>query len=182
MLRDLIRDGRDHARKSCAVDECGRPHYRKGLCSAHWTRQHRHGHPLGGGPFRDVRGFWEKVNKTEGCWEWLGARTGSGYGVFRRQPAHRLAWIEAHGPIPDGLQIDHLCRNRRCVNPDHLEPVTVRENLLRSPISWAGINARKDICNHGHALAGDNLYRDPRGRRRCRACMWASDKRRRAAR
>jgi len=71
-----------------------------------------------------------------GCWEWQGALAPNGYGHIRRDgqllTAHRVYWIEANGPVAEGLDIDHLCRNRRCVNPEHLEPVTRSENMLRA--------------------------------------------------
>ena len=81
--------------------------------------------------------FWRKVNKTDRCWLWTGALTGKGYGSFGQTPpggsvlAHRFAYIREFGAIPDGLVIDHLCRERRCVNPAHLEAVTNRENVVR---------------------------------------------------
>ena len=83
--------------------------------------------------------FWSKVVKRDdGCWEWIAARKASGYGVFNTdgrfgpvRRAHVLAYEDRRGPVPDGLEIDHLCRNRWCVNPDHMEPVTHRENLRR---------------------------------------------------
>lgn len=86
-----------------------------------------------------------------------------------KQLAHRLAYEFIRGPIPDGLQLDHLCRVRRCVNPAHLEPVSQRENLIRGE-GWAGKNARKTTCNKGHALSviPNNL-----GKRGCLTCRKA---------
>jgi len=82
--------------------------------------------------------LWSRVEKTESCWNWTGAFSSSGYGVIsrggRQGPlirTHRLAYELLVGPIPDGLQIDHLCRNKRCCNPEHLESVTQAENLRR---------------------------------------------------
>jgi hypothetical protein len=74
------------------------------------------------------------------------------------------------------LQIDHLCRVRHCVNPAHMEPVTPRENILRSPVALAAINARKTHCPQGHPLSGANLYRTPQGFRACRECRRKSDR------
>lgn len=74
------------------------------------------------------------------------------------------------GPIPEGMDLDHTCRNRGCVNPEHLEPVTTQVNTLRG-IGPTAENARKTHCKHGHPLEGDNLYVDPEGKRKCRACM-----------
>lgn len=132
-----------------------------------------------------VARFWSKVNKggpvPDGrpeigpCWEWTSGRTAAGYGRFylaKRKPvyAHRYTWELLRGSIPDGLQIDHLCRNRACCNPDHLEPVTNRENGLRG-VGAAAVNARKTHCKHGHEFTPENTYEGPRGRqcRRCRA-------------
>jgi hypothetical protein len=116
--------------------------------------------------------FWSKVDKTGDCWEWTAART-NGYGVFRiggrkdgrLVPAHRHAYEELVGPIPNGLQIDHLCRNPACVNPSHLEPVTQKENILRGE-SWPARNAAKDSCPR----CGDEFSVQVGGRycRRCR--------------
>lgn len=119
------------------------------------------------------------VIESSGCWRWAAA-TRKGYGVFRTgslktgdrklADAHRFAWETVNGPIADGLEIDHLCRNPLCVNPSHLEAVSPRENKHRSD-GWAGINARKDACIRGHALSGDNLLIRPDGHRRCRECV-----------
>ena len=112
--------------------------------------------------------FWKKVNKTEGCWLWTAAWM-RGYGKFwsgeRLVPAHRWAYEAEVGPIPEGLQLDHLCRNKRCVRPDHLEVVTGAENTRRA---LAGIH--KSHCPKGHPYSGDNLQRWSNGAARCRAC------------
>jgi len=111
---------------------------------------------------------------SDGCWEWAASGNGSGYGKFwngtRLVYAHRFAYERWVGPIPDGRVIDHLCRNPGCVNPDHLEAVTVDENTRRgvSPGARAG---RSGLCKNGHALEGENLYVRSDGRgRECRAC------------
>lgn len=115
--------------------------------------------------------FWAKVAKADGCWGWTAARY-QGYGVFnvsgQARLAHRLAYEEMVGPIPEGLTLDHLCRNRGCVNPAHLEPVTLAENVLRG-MSPPAVNARKTHCPHGHEYAGSNLAMKA-GTRRCLAC------------
>ena len=90
-----------------------------------------------------IERFWSRVNKTDTCWLWTGALGTGGYATIRlpgsRQQlrAHRWAYEYFVGPIPEGLTLDHLCRVRHCVNPAHLEPVTMRENLLRSPDTQA---------------------------------------------
>lgn len=118
--------------------------------------------------------FIAKVDKSDACWLWRAATRGGGYGAFwlngRHVPAHRFAYEALIGPVPDGLHLDHLCRNRSCVNPDHLEPVTCQENLLRSPVTFQGTNARKTHCDHGHEFTPENTY-EYRGGRKCRACM-----------
>lgn len=119
--------------------------------------------------------FWSKVNKNDrsGCWLWLASRDANGYGRFglgaRPRMAHRVAYELTHGPIAAGLTLDHLCRNRACVFPDHLEPVTQGENTLRGDGPPA-INARKTQCPNGHAY--DRTTRLATGKviRGCRAC------------
>jgi len=111
------------------------------------------------------------------CWPWPGAKNAKGYGIrpFKvngRQTsttAHRVVWERVVGPIAVGLQLDHLCRNRECCNPSHLEPVTPLENSLRGDTVMAH-NTRKTACSNGHALEGDNLHLSPEGWRVCRTC------------
>lgn len=119
--------------------------------------------------------FLEKVEREPGgCHVWTAYVRPSGYGMFgigrRVHYAHRVAYELFVGPIPEGLQIDHLCRNRRCVNPMHLEPVTHRENGRRG--KWS----RKTHCVHGHAYTPDNTYYSADGSRRCRICTSASNR------
>lgn len=96
------------------------------------------------------------------CWPWTAYRDRFGYGAFsvegRFASAHRTAYQLAKGPIPDGLQIDHLCRNRRCVNPDHMEAVTPAENTRRSGLSQSSLNALKTHCASGHLFDEENTY------------------------
>lgn len=113
------------------------------------------------------------------CLEWTaGANSNSGHGRFfdkRMVPAHRWAYERWVGPIPEGLVIDHLCQNQRCVNPAHLEAITQGENVLRAP-SGSGHNARKTHCKNNHEFTPENTYLPPRGAkgrkppRICRAC------------
>ena len=112
------------------------------------------------------------LDETTSCWEWTAYTQKNGYGTFgfrhKMHLAHRASYILFVGEIPIGLQLDHLCRNRACVNPAHLEPVTNKENILRG-ISPSAINARKELCIRAHLLTGDNLaiYGNER---RCRTC------------
>lgn len=105
-----------------------------------------------------------------GCWQWTGAISSVGYGRFRIGPdnryAHRIGYEHFVGPIPTNLVIDHLCRNRACVNPEHLEVVTERVNINRGVLP----KREQTHCIHGHALADDNLYVKPNGARCCRTC------------
>lgn len=119
---------------------------------------------------RTLRRFWSRVSvDPSGCWLWTGALSLAGYGhagsprVNGDQYAHRAAYIAVKGPIPEGLGLDHLCRVRHCVNPEHLEAVTQRENIMRSPIQVSAINARKTHCKRGHELP-------PIGSSRVRTC------------
>ena len=118
--------------------------------------------------------FWSKVDVSapNECWEWTAGRNSTGYGTFRigrdMRGAHRVAYELSVGPIPEGLQIDHLCRNVTCVNPAHLEPVTQRENSLRG-VSPAAVNATKTHCPKGHEYTPENTEMDSGGRR-CRIC------------
>lgn len=120
-----------------------------------------------------VERFWAKVDKSGpgGCWLWTAWLSG-GYGRFRVGPrlvyAHRLAYELLVGPIPEGLELDHVrargCTSKACVNPAHLEPVTHRENVLRGD-SPSALLARATHCGRGHELAGPNLWRG-----QCREC------------
>lgn len=128
---------------------------------------------------RDVVRFWSKVEKTSTCWLWTDKPNSSGYGLlgFRRDAkvyAHRLAVHLTRGPIPAGMELDHICRTRHCVNPDHLEPVTHRVNGLRG-IAPTAINARKTHCIRGHAFTPENTHINSTGGRRCRECMRLHD-------
>lgn len=132
---------------TCAVAVCDRPRYRQDdLCKSHYAYRRRHGGKM---PTHQLRAwrrpaperFATKYTKTAGsCWVWNAKINASGYGVFGITPtnivlAHRYAYELLVGPIPDGLQLDHLCRVRACCNPDHLEPVTNRENVIRGHLA-----------------------------------------------
>lgn len=132
--------------------------------------------------------FWPKVNRVDGsCWEWTGAKDGKGYGRFwvtetrRAVVAHRVAYELLVGPIPEGLTLDHLCRNTGCVNPAHLDPCTAGENASRAPGAPYRVKAAWTHCAHGHEFTPANTATH-HGRRECRACNNARAKARRAAR
>ena len=121
--------------------------------------------------------FWRNVDKTEECWLWTGTITKHGYGQFvinrLRIPAHRYSYVLLKASIPSDLQIDHLCRVRHCVNPEHLEAVTLRENLIRG-INW---QTQKTHCTQGHPYNEENT-KWCGSFRRCRTCLkeWARKK------
>jgi hypothetical protein len=115
-----------------------------------------------------VERFWDYVSKApNSCWPWTGTRDEKGYGrhyVGRDQlKAHRYSYELLVGPIPAGLVIDHLCRNTSCVNPDHLEPVTNRENNRRGAVLITA-------CPQGHPYDERNTVLDGKGHRTCREC------------
>lgn len=127
----------------------------------------------------DIVLFERRIQRTETCWVWNGHRNAQGYGSFtvwrplegktRTFVAHRYAYEVWRGPIPDGLQLDHLCRVRHCVNPDHLEAVTGKVNTLRGLNAPAAINARKTHCAKGHEFAPENTRRN-KHQRVCITC------------
>lgn len=119
--------------------------------------------------------IWDRVDKNGpgGCWQWTGYLHG-GYGRYGRGPgtrlAHRIIYEHLVGPVPKGLDLDHLCRNRGCVNPEHLEPVTHRENVMRGE-GIAAQGARQTHCINGHEYTPENTdYQKNGTARRCKEC------------
>ena len=119
-----------------------------------------------------------KFIRSDGCWEWTAWKNPKGYGCLSlpkpgggqtKHFAHRVLFELYRGPIPEGLQLDHLCRNRSCVNPDHLEPVTCQENLLRGDTHAARLSTRTH-CGKGHEFSPENTIIRRDGSRRCREC------------
>lgn len=125
--------------------------------------------------------FWGYVNKNGPvsvphlgkCWIWEGSKDGCGYGTFglnrNTERAHRVSWWWRYGAILDGFELDHRCRVRACVNPEHLQAITHHENVLLGEAPPAK-QARQTHCKNGHPLTGMNLYITPRGKRQCREC------------
>lgn len=124
--------------------------------------------------------IWQKTDRSGDCWVWTAGKNAKRYGQIclydkqtRRQfsfKAHRVSYEAVHGKIPDGLQIDHLCKNPSCIRPSHLEAVSARTNNIRST-SPTSILAQKTHCMRGHPLSGENLHIRPNGNRACKLCQ-----------
>ncbi len=168
------------ADQQCSVDDCGDTQGAKGaqgMCSRHYQRFLKTGSPTGTLRRTTEERFFAKVVKTgTGCWLWTAAKNDDGYGLFSGRPgggtvrAHIWSYEHAVGPVPDGLQLDHLCRKRSCVNPAHLEPVTSAENTMRGE-SLQAVNAAKTHCKRGHEFTPENTYVTSSGSRSCRVCL-----------
>lgn len=167
-----------------APEGCSEPiHYKAArLCSRHYQRLRRTGSTVAyasNTPLADR--LHRRLEPRSECIVWTGGTNGVGYGKLKPAKGdpiaecytHRISWVLAHGPIPSGLEIDHLCRNRACCNPEHLDAVTRLENNIRA---WA-VN-RADACPHGHDLtAPDSTYRwASTGSRRCKECHRARNR------
>lgn len=114
--------------------------------------------------------FWSKANKTDGCWFWTSATIPNGYGVFmlngKTVYAHRVAFVSEYGKISSSLVVDHICRNRNCVNPSHLRQISRGKNVSIGKFPLRD----KTHCDHGHPLSGDNVRRTGRNIRVCKQC------------
>ena len=153
----------------CAEDGCLKPAMARGLCWMHYKRLQRSGDLIPGPT--DSERFWSFVDKGGDCWTWNGWRRSRGlsYGAFKVHgetvASHRFAYELLKGPIPTGLHIDHLCRNTLCVNPDHLEPVTLAENTRRA-------KSLQTHCKQGHPFDGATG-----GQRVCSICRREAQRR-----
>jgi hypothetical protein len=173
---------------TCKV--CHVPAKTAGLCGPHYKRQRRYGDPLGGGPLRvldlETR-LWSQIDKDGPipqrrpelgpCWVWTGQVNNKGYGLVcatgRKRAVHVVVYELAIGPVPEGLELDHLCRNPLCCRPgEHTEPVTHAENQRR--MGEALTHCRRA----GHPYTPENTYQSPRGERRCRTCARERDRER----
>lgn len=173
--------------RTCQTEGCAKPHAARGFCATHYASERYSGRlqPLPTVPHEVL--FWSYVDKDgpNGCWIWTGRRKPAGYGTFGRNRtgikyAHRHAWELLRGPIPEGYEVDHLCRVTSCVNPDHLEPVTPTENRRRAaaarppgmPRQFYGRKPRAlaTECHRGHPYDEQNTAYYANGKRRCRSC------------
>lgn len=187
--RSLVCRGRDRhwigatmvEKPTCQVDLCPRRAQVRGICTLHYQRWRKTGDTSGVGGWgriSEVERFISKIEVGPECWIWKGVGNRAGYGIFFtypsaieqiNRPAHRYAYELANGPIPEGLVLDHLCKNPICVRPSHLEAVTQRENVMRG-MGLTAINALKTHCKRGHEFTEINTYRGKNGSRTCRAC------------
>lgn len=167
--------------RTCSVEGCDKKHDSKGLCGMHALRARR-GKPLEQDRATRPELFERNISRDhDGCWRWTGKVGRNGYGVFSSDYflAHRYAYSLWVGNIPAGMQIDHLCMVKCCVNPSHLEVVTAAENLRRRDVTY-GICSAVTHCPAGHPYDEANTYRHPSGRRCCRECSRLRSKARRA--
>lgn len=155
----------------CTVSGCGEKHYALGWCKRHYRQARAVRKPR---PTAAERFASKWAAGLGGCHLWTASTSGDGrygsFGVGRRLVrAHRWVWEQEHGPVPSGMDLDHLCRKTLCVNPAHLELVTHRENVLRGQ-SFAAVNAAKTHCKRGHPLTAENVRLIKGGGRQCVAC------------
>ena len=155
--------------RTCSVDGCEAPHLAKGLCSRHYQRKKATGSPTGSLYKTLEERFWPKVDRSGECWEWTASRSVDGYGMIRKERerasayAHRVSYELTRGPIPEGFQVDHVCHNTSCVNPDHLRLATQKQNSEHRAgadpsnrtgvrgVSWCKVTKkwRAKVCHFG---------------------------------
>lgn len=155
----------------CSVEDCGRDFYAHTFCTLHYRRVRVHGSPDLPVKPTFLERFWSHVDRRgpDECWVWTGGNNGRGYGKFDGQYAHRIAYEDLADLIPDGTELDHLCRVHACVNPAHLEPVSHRTNTLRGDTIPARRVAQTH-CVNGHEFTAATTYIVRDGTRQCRPC------------
>lgn len=175
---------------TCSIDGCALRVHGQGLCNTHYRRVARGNSPEG--PLKTVippEIRWRRlavITSDDECWEWRGTHTPDGYGLFfhgisraenraRMVTAHRWGYEHFVGPIPEGMECDHQCNNRGCVNWHHIVPATHRDNSLRSTSPMA-LNAKKTHCPQGHPYDEENTYLYRGNARFCRTCVNARKK------
>jgi len=156
--------------RTCPIPDCNKPIESRGWCKNHAQKWRYSGTPYGRPIIPALERLHELTSFDGGCWLWLGYKTKLGYGHMydaqaqRMGLAHRVIYGHLRGCIPDGLELDHLCRTPACVNPEHLEPVTHAENMRRTVVV-------KDSCPRGHLFTESNTgWIKTNGRRRCLQC------------
>ena len=157
---------------------CDKPVWSRGLCRLHdgrWRTRVPMEAPLYGYRLGNLERFWTHVDiNPGGCWLWKAGSSNRGYGKFwadgNTWSAYRWLYQAVIGKVPKGLTLDHICRTRLCVNPAHLEIVSVKENVLRG-IGITAVNAKKTHCKHGHLFDEQNTYLVSDGSRACRTCV-----------
>lgn len=179
---------RDAIDRACQVPGCKRKFRAKGLCASHWAQLSR-GNQLSvitatprksGSPPKIICDEVGCPNMGTPCHVFRGKKQDNGYGLVsikrKKKLLHRYVWERECGPIPAGLVIDHMCRNRACCNIEHMRVVTQKVNVTENSNSIQAVNAAKTHCKHGHEFTPTNTYRDKRGRA-CRACklQWYYD-------
>jgi hypothetical protein len=172
--------------RTCSIDGCERPVHGRGWCIDHYGRWRHHGDPLAGRSPRSItieERLWLNVNKNGPipeyrpdlgpCWLWKLSTDARDYGQMsvngKMRKTHQLAYELVIGPVPPGLELDHLCRVRPCLNPLHLEAVPPLVNNLRG-FGAAALNSRKTHCPKGHPYDEENTYWENGGKRHCRTC------------
>jgi hypothetical protein len=165
------------SKSTCLEAGCTTTAHAREYCNIHYQRKLKNGSLK---PLKTLNSrppeerFWDFVTKTSTCWLWHGRTDRDGYGAFcanyRDYRAHRYSYMQLIGDIPEGLVIDHLCRVRNCVNPEHMEPVTGTENTMRGEGAGAQ-NSQKTHCKYGHEYTEENTYRYNNGKwRNCKTC------------
>lgn len=154
---------------TCSIADCSRTVLARGWCGAHYQRWRKSGNPLVAkferGPLELL---WKHVElgRDDECWNYTGKVNKRGYARFKHHWVHRLAWELQRGPIPEGLTVDHLCFNKVCTNPQHLEIVPLKENLRRRRTLLD-----KGICIHGHLIEGEKDVRRSGNHVECMRCL-----------
>lgn len=124
---------------------------------------------------KDIQRFFSKIKQSGSCWQWIASKDRSGYGLFlyqkRKVSSHRFSYILFFHDIPIGLEIDHLCKNKSCVNPDHLEAVTHLVNVRRGHSGNDNHESRKTYCPQGHQYSKENTRTYKNGSRACKECV-----------